>query len=624
MHRNPSPGDTRQRPPLDRAGWIVVGVAALFLSLAGAFLLLHLVGPSDGARLDPGQPVWKPDGVVVTPLEEQSDGLRAGDVVVAVDGRGMESWAGALFELTTSRPTWQHGESITYTVLRDGRQLEVPIALGRYPIGAVVRNNWGTILFALVSQLVATFVFIRRADAQAARVLLLWASSILSATTWSLGLQVSDLVNGIGFWLFQATGFFAYTLFWIAGLHFALVFPRQLPIVLKSPWIMRSLYVVPYVLYLGYLAAAWPGASSTLDWLGRWGPGSGVLASIYLALMVITVIWGYRTNRDAGSRRKIRWVVFAAFVSGGGGLLLWLLPPLVLGRSIIGANTLGILVLPFPLALAVAIMRHRLFDIDLIINRTLVYGALTASTMGIYVLIVGYLGGLVQERDRSVIAFLTTGLVAVLFQPLRQRLQRGVNRLMYGERDDPYAVLSRLGKGLEGTLVPQSVLPTIAEMVAQTLKLPYVALALKQGEEFKIATAYGQPRGDPIRLPLVYQGEAVGQLIVAPRALDEAFTASEQRLLEDIGHQAGVAVHAVRLTADLQRSRERLVTAREEERRRLRRDLHDGLGPELASLSLKLEAARNLIDRDPNVADSLLAELKTQVQEAIADIRRLV
>jgi len=272
----------------------------------------------------------------------------------------------------------------------------------------------------------------------------------------------------------------------------------------------------------------------------------------------------------------------------------------------------------------IAILRHRLYDIDLIINRTLVYGALSAGVVGLYVLLVGALGALFQSSGNLPIALLATGLAAFLIQPLRARLQRGVNRLMYGERDDPYTVLSRLSQQLKTTLAPTAVLPGIAEAVAQTLKLPYVALALTHGNRLEIAAAYGRPAGDPVQLPLVYQAETVGQLLVAPRAPGEAFTPAERRLLDDIALQAGVAAHAVRLTADLQRSRERLITAREEERRRLRRDLHDGLGPQLASLTLTLAAARELLRHDVDAADRLLQELAIHTQAAIADIRRVV
>src|SRR6266545_967338 len=275
-------------------------------------------------------------------------------------------------------------------------------------------------------------------------------------------------------------------------------------------------------------------------------------------------------------------------------------------------------------AAGIAILRHRLYDIDIIINRTLVYGALSASIVGMYVLLVGALGALFQSSGNLFVALLATGLAAFLVQPLRARLQRSVNRLMYGERDDPYSVLSRLSQQLKTTLAPTAVLPSIAEAIAQALKLPYVAIALKQGNRLEIAGAYGLPAGEPMRLPLVYQAETVGQLLVAPRAPGESFTPAERRLLDDIALQAGVAAHAVRLTADLQRSRERLITAREEERRRLRRDLHDGLGPQLASLTLTLAAARELLRHDVDAADRLLQELGIHTQAAIADIRRVV
>ena len=270
-------------------------------------------------------------------------------------------------------------------------------------------------------------------------------------------------------------------------------------------------------------------------------------------------------------------------------------------------------------------MRSHLFDPGLLINRTLVFGTLTAIVVGIYVIVVGYLGLLFEEETGNLaISLFATGLIALLVQPLRTYLQGGVNRLMYGERDDPYAVLSRLGLRLETTLAPEAVLPTIVETVAQALKLPYVAIALKQDDEMVVAAAYGICEHEPLTLPLAYQGETIGQLLVVPREQGRGLTIAYRRLLQSIAHQTGVAAHAVRLTADLQRSRERLVTAREEERRRLQRDLHDGLGPVLASFTLKLDAARNLLVSDPAATNALLLDLKTQTQATIIDVRRLV
>jgi signal transduction histidine kinase len=259
-----------------------------------------------------------------------------------------------------------------------------------------------------------------------------------------------------------------------------------------------------------------------------------------------------------------------------------------------------------------------------VINRTLVYGALSACVIGIYVLAVVALGALFQAQGNLGVSLLATGLVAVLFQPLRSRLQRGVNRLMYGERDDPYAVISRLGRRLEAALAPDTVLPTLVETIAQALKLPHAAILLKEAEGYRTAAAYGSPRGEPETLPLVYQREEIGRLVLSPRAPGEGFSDADRNLLEDLGRQAEVAVHAVRLTTDLQHSRERLVATREEERRRLRRDLHDGLGAQLAGLNVQAGALRRLIPRDTDAADALVVELRDELRSAIADIRRLV
>jgi hypothetical protein len=154
-------------------------------------------------------------------------------------------------------------------------------------------------------------------------------------------------------------------------------------------------------------------------------------------------------------------------------------------------------------------MRYRLYDIDIIINRTLVYGVLTVTTMGIYVFIVGFLGSLFQVINQTVFAFLATGLVALIFQPLRERLQRGVNRLMFGERDDPLAVLISLSKRLEGASQPEAILPSIVETVGQALKLPYVAIEAYSGGTTSVVAEYGDLHEGLERIPLIHQSERV-------------------------------------------------------------------------------------------------------------------
>ena len=385
----------------------------------------------------------------------------------------------------------------------------------------------------------------------------------------------------------------------------------------------------------------------------------GYLFLLFLLTAVIAQVYRYRSVSTRAERQQTKWVVFgfalAILLFIFTRLIFFLLPPDLNNSPVVnyllGGGSVYLSFMLIPIFIGIALFRAQLFDIDLIIKRALVYGILTACVVGIYVLVVGYLGALFRTGSNLLISLIATGVVAVLFQPLRALLQRAVNRLLYGQRDEPYTVISRLGQRLEATVAPDAVLSVIVETVAQALKLPYAAItlksisatnsvlassvemqgsSLKQDEEFAIAASYVAKTGEAsladtlLHLPLLYQSEQVGELLLAARARGESFTPADRRLLDDLARQVGVAAHAVQLTADLQQSRERLVTAREEERRRLRRDLHDGLGPALASIPLKLDAARNLLTRDPSAADALLVDLKKQTQTAVANIRRLV
>jgi signal transduction histidine kinase len=363
------------------------------------------------------------------------------------------------------------------------------------------------------------------------------------------------------------------------------------------------------------------------------GPLTGIAWPIFLGGIIVAQVYRYRHVSSPTQRQQTKWVVFGLTLAIGGFLgivfgLPLLFPSLLVDLSSpstwAAITTVAFLWLLVPLSIGVAILHYRLWDIDLVINRTLVYGALTASVIGLYILIVGGLGALFQTSGSLLVSLIATAIVAILFVPLRDRLQRGLNRLLYGQRDEPYLVLSRLGQRLEATLAPDAVLLTIVNTVKEALKLPYTAITLDQESPQPMAAAVGSPTPNLLCLPLSYQGEAIGQLILAPRGPGEEFNPAERRLLTDLAHQAGIAVAAVRLTADLQRSRERLVTAREEERRRLRRDLHDGLGPALAAHTLKIGSVRALLTRNIPAADALLAELETDIQTSLSDIRRLV
>jgi signal transduction histidine kinase len=337
--------------------------------------------------------------------------------------------------------------------------------------------------------------------------------------------------------------------------------------------------------------------------------GAAVAASL-------TVRW---RRADRAGRQQLKWFL-AVLPIAAISIIAQVIAPGSLVNVGLGALA-GVLM---PTAIGIAALRYRLYEIDILISRTVLYGLLTAGVAAVYLGVVTVAEQVFGRAGHSTYAHvLATVVAAAALFPLRDRVQRRVDRLFYGDRGVPYEALARLGRLVEESAGTESALDPVVKTIADSLRLPYVALELRLGDGWRQVAAYGQVTAEVSAFPLISQRETVGRLVVGTRSPGERLGPDDERLLADLARQAGPATHAVALRRALEASRAGLVTAREEERRRLRRDLHDGLGPTLAGLTLGIDTARARSAGQPELHD-LLGRLKAETQRAVTDVRRIV
>ena len=594
---------------MSRSARLLVVLAAWALPVAWLVAALA-AGPSDGTA------VWRSpltsadrwgDRLIVHATYGETS-LRTGDRITSIDGRPV-----ADLVADGSRAERSVGDRVSYEVLRAGagldREVEVTVTLARYPFAAAARDSAPALATAFLTVLAGSLAFWLRPALTSARAFLA-ATSLAPATLAStpLGLGAIDLAGSRGLWP-HVVGEVACTLALGLALLAVLTLRGR---VRARPWLVPVALLVPWTGYAVWAAVTLqrtdPGAERTQALLSITLPSLAVAVPACVLVLATTV-----------ARTPVREVRLAARLA-----LLTLVAGVatrLLLDPVLPADVLLLLVAPPVLAgVVVALVGYRLDEVEPVVRRTLVQGAVAAAVGTAFVAVAGAVG---RATDVPVGAVLAGGVVALAVLPVAVALQRVVRRLVYGDADLPRTVVSEL-RLLDASTAPAQALTETLTLLSRRLRLAYAGIAAGPDTD-RLAASVGEPgTRTPVVVDLVAGGTQLGTLRLEASPDRDAFGRADRRLLEDVGAQVGTLVQAVLANRELQRSRQEIVSAREEERRRLRRDLHDGLGPSLATMALRLEAAQDLIGTDPVQATESVAGLADLARDEITEVRRLV
>lgn len=603
--------------------WRAISIAcsAGLILLTGLLLLVRIRAPTDGVTIK----LIAANGMVVEPIPGATTDLHDGDIVQAIDGVSVTAALPLpLPGITIPKAAhWQAEASIPYQIMRAGQRMVIPVRLHHYPLQSILASRWPVMLYIAVWLVVSLTLRLAKPNDFAAQ-LVFWIGLCMGSGVFSyfLGEPLSSLFDGASFWLFQIARYVYFFAFIFAIAATLTIFQMQqiawLGHLAKRPLGFAS---IPWLILIAAQLLSIAVMPSAQHWLAVRIVGGGIIEMVDVLILIGMAIGSYLAHLQIFTRHYFRWAAAFAVICGGGIILFLYIPFLTGNQSYINFNALALLELPYPLIFAFVLLRQRI--VDVVFVPLLITSCIFLTGVVIDNVLAGYLQVVTAQWPpsvRSTVALLVATAVAPLFWRF---WQRNINWLLYGDCDDPSAILSHLGQRLDQIAAPTEIFQELVETIAQLMRVSYVALRIKQGDQFLLIAASGSATADAMTIELRQHSETIGQLVLA-RARFWRMSQVEQRLVEGLVQQAAHVISLLRLTQDLQHAREHLVTVREEERRRLRHDLHDGLGAALAACRLMAHSIRATMANEPRVAERTLNALDGALKETIESVRQLV
>ncbi len=582
------------------------------LGLTAVQVWRAMLMPSDSTVVQASDRLYRGSAVVIDKVLDAATGLRAGDVITAVNGRPLAGLAPSI--APTAIPS-----GLVYTVARGGRSLDVSVALHAAGLGAFLVQVWPSLAVLAAFLLVGCFVFIRRPDDPGARDLLIIAGLMTCGTIgWLLGEPAAIAVfAGPSWW--QLLAEVPLALLWGVVIHFLLCVSGGFR---WAGWrCVAACLAVPAVVYGVYLALALPTAASSRELIGRAVEVSFPVSLVCPGLCSVLLVVLYLRATSSFRRHNLRLLLACVIFGTVGWLGVWVLPSLF-GRSLMDQADAPVVFLPALVALAAAIVRREIFDLELLLTRSLLYVCFGGGVVAAFATVAWGLQ-VAWGTTHPYGVLLAAGAAAWALHQLATQAWRRVDRAVFGERHDPIALTRRLD-GIEDATDPAAALAQVADLLASSLRLSYAEVTLDRPSGAPVAARHGEPGERALALPLTAGAHEIGTLRLEVQDGRQPFGPGDVLLLQTLQRQIGALATNALLTYEVQQSRDRIVRAREEERRQLHQRIHDGLGSELAAMSMQLEAIQRSVVDAPERGQAQVARLSARMRVLISELRSLI